>query len=397
MKRPCLKLLILLLICFFSISFLLSSCQSQNQLLILNWGEYINDDLVTKFEKEYHCSVKISIAESNELFYSKIKSGTTVYDIVVPSDYMVEKMYDKGLLQAINYDLLPNYNENRLLPGALGIREKMGENLKKYAVPYLWGTFGLMYNKKVKGLKEALEENDGWPIYFNKANFDNDLRVAMYNVPRYAYATAMFYLDKNPNEVTKETLDAAYELIKEADFNEWGTDQLKKQIASNNLDLAFVYTGDFLDQLYIELQNGTLLEDIKFDIYIPEKTIAFMDNLVIPRRARHVKLAHQFINFMIEEGNAYLNSSVVGYCTPYQDAYKMIVDYQQIDKSWWEAFDNDETWLRSWSYAIQTYYPVLNNTDNNNVNFKGTVLSNKKLTNDDLTAITNMVNNAKAN
>lgn len=69
----------------------LSSCANNNQLLLLNWGEYINEDLVREFEEEYNCSVSISVAESNELFYSKIKSGTTAYDLVIPSDYMVEK------------------------------------------------------------------------------------------------------------------------------------------------------------------------------------------------------------------------------------------------------------------------------------------------------------------
>lgn len=390
MKKRTLKkffgLLALSLLCYF-----MSSCKTESQLLILNWGEYINEDLVTKFEEEYHCIVNISIVESNELFYAKVKSGTTAYDIVVPSDYMVEKMQQKDLLQKINYDLIPNYHNDKLLPGAQGIRSQMGKTLEDYAVPYLWGTFGLMYNKKVNGLKEALMETDGWPVYFNHSSFNSNLRVAMYNVPRYAYATAMFASDADPNYVDSESLEKAYNLIKNANFVEWGTDQLKKQIAINNLDLAFVYTGDFLDQLYIELQSGTLLENIPFDIYIPSKTIAFMDNLVIPKKARHVKLAHEFINFMIEKENAYLNSSVVGYCTPYQEAYDMIVNYQTIDEKWHEIFD--DVWLQSWSYAMQTYYPLPKIDDV--AKFKGTVLSNRRLTNDDLTKITNMVNNAK--
>ena len=140
-------LLMIILFCLI----LVSSCSKKNQLLILNWGEYINDDLVVAFEKKYNCSVKISIAESNELFYSKVKSGTTCYDIVVPSDYMVEKMYQKDLLQKIDFTKIPAFNTNRLLPGALAILDSLGPTLKDYMVPYLWGTFGLMYNKKVTG------------------------------------------------------------------------------------------------------------------------------------------------------------------------------------------------------------------------------------------------------
>ena len=379
----------------------LSSCANNNQLLLLNWGEYINEDLVREFEEEYNCSVSISVAESNELFYSKIKSGTTAHDLVIPSDYMVEKMYNKGLLQPIDFSKLPNYDENNLLPGAKAIIEQLEltfEDARSYLVPYLWGTFGLMYNKNKEGLEESIINNNGWAAYFNHDLLPSGTKVGMYNVPRFTYATTMFYQNMSPNIVTKDTIAISKKILTSTKFNQWGTDQLKKQIASGNLDLAYMYTGDFLDQLYIELQNGTKLEDISFDIYIPDNTIAFMDNLVIPKKARHVDLAHKFINFMIKKENAYLNSSVVGYCTPYQASYDMIVNWQTVDEKWKLYFNEEEygsDWLKNWSYAMQTYYPLPKASDK--VKFKGTVLSNKNITNDDLTDITNMVNNAKVN
>lgn len=265
----------------------LSSCANNNQLLLLNWGEYINEDLVREFEEEYNCSVSISVAESNELFYSKIKSGTTAYDLVIPSDYMVEKMYNKGLLQPIDFSKLPNYDENNLLPGAKAIIEQLEltfEDARSYLVPYLWGTFGLMYNKNKEGLEESIVNNNGWAAYFNHDLLPSGTKVGMYNVPRFTYATTMFYQNMSPNIVTKDTIAISKKILTSTKFNQWGTDQLKKQIASGNLDLAYMYTGDFLDQLYIELQNGTKLEDISFDIYIPDNTIAFMDNLVIPKK-----------------------------------------------------------------------------------------------------------------
>lgn len=391
------------LICSFILTvvviFSLTSCSTRRQLLILNWGEYINDDLVTAFEKEYNCTVSISIAESNELFYAKIKSGTTAYDLVVPSDYMVEKMYNKGLLQPIDFAKLPDYHEDDLLPGVKAIIEQLEltfPEARAYLVPYLWGTFGLMYNKNKKGLEEVIVEKEGWEPYFNKELLPKGTKVGMYNVPRFAYATTMFYQEQSPNIVTDETLSASKKILTNGKFDQWGTDQLKKQIASGNLDLAFMYTGDFLDQLYIELQGGTPLDAISFDIYIPEATIAFMDNLVIPKKARHVDLAHEFINYMVQKEQAYLNASVVGYCTPYQSAYDMIVNYETVDEKWIEYFNEDDygkDWLKNWSYAMQTYYPLPKPTDE--IQFRGTVLSNKNLTNQDLTRITNMVNNAK--
>lgn len=358
-------------------TFALSGCNQRDRLLILNWGEYINDEVVEKFEAEYNVSVSISLADSNELFYSKIKSGTTAYDLVVPSDYMIEKMYYKGLLQPIDHNKLENYDplNNPFMPGVRGIQALMFEGNQNYAVPYFWGTFGLMYNKKKAGLEEAVQTN-GWSALFEEAKRPANTRVGMYDVPRFAYAAALFYNNMSPNLDTQDALDTAYETLTRFQFTEWGTDLLKKNIAGNNLDLAFMYTGDFLDMLYVKLEDGANLEDITFDIYIPENTIAFMDALVIPKKARHVDLAHKFIDFMLRPENAYLNAQVIGYCTPLLTSYNMIVDYDG---------DNPEDISRA--YANKKYYPLLDN-------FQGVPIAN--LERDFLNTINNMVNNAKA-
>lgn len=360
----------------------LTSCSSKETLLLLNWGEYINEDLLVKFEEEYHCNVKMSIAESNELFYSKIKSGTTAYDLVVPSDYMIEKMYDNDLLQEIDYSLLPNYDKDNLMPGVKGIMTQMFEGNENYHVPYFWGTFGLMYNKNCKGLEEIITNptTGGWNAYFNTSVLPKGCRVGMYNVSRYAYAAAMFYNNLNPNLATDETIDLAYKTLTMRKFDEWGTDTLKKGVEAGNLDLAFVYTGDCLDMLYTKLDDGVALEDISFDIYIPDNTIAFCDSLVIPKKARHVELAHKFINFMLETENMYANASVVGYCTPLVSSYDLIVNYE-----------GDDEWLNEWAYATNKYYPKPLATDL--VQFKGTPLAN--LDRKYLTKITNVFNNAR--
>lgn len=368
---------------FFIIIFSISSCSTREKLLILNWGEYINDEVVLLFEEEYNCDVIINIAESNELFYAKIKSGTTAYDLVVPSEYMVEKMVNNNLLQEINYEFLPNYDSlnNPLMPGVKGIQSAMFEGNEKYAVPYFWGTFGLMYNKKIVGLEEAIISG-GWQAFFEEEKVPKGTRVGMYNIPRFAYAAAMFYHHLSPNVQSNEMLILAEKTLSMRKFSQWGTDTLKKGIASNNLDLAFVYTGDFLDTLYIKLAVDPNIENITFDIYIPQETIAFMDSLVIPQKARHVELAHKFINFFLKPENAYENASVVGYCTPLQLAYDHIVSYQ-----------GDDLWLRSWAYATKTYYPLPNSNDV--VQYKGTPIAN--LNRNYLNEINTIVNNIKVN
>lgn len=116
------KIIILLL---FFLVVILSGCSQKNVLLILNWGEYISDEVVASFEEEYGVQVKISIADSNELFYAKVKDGTTAYDLVVPSDYMIEKMAQKGLLQKIDLTKLENYDpeNNPFMSGVLAIQD----------------------------------------------------------------------------------------------------------------------------------------------------------------------------------------------------------------------------------------------------------------------------------
>src|SRR3989339_655535 len=95
----------------------LASCDTRPVLNILNWGEYINDEVVANFEEEYGINVKISVADSNELFYSKIKSGTTPFDLVIPSDYMIEKMAEEDMLIELDYAQLPNFNEDTNMDG----------------------------------------------------------------------------------------------------------------------------------------------------------------------------------------------------------------------------------------------------------------------------------------
>ncbi|CCV64659.1 putative ABC-type spermidine/putescine transport system, binding component [Alteracholeplasma palmae J233] len=362
-------------------SILLASCGQSNKLLLLNWGEYINDDLVAKFEEEFGVEVSISIADSNELFYSKIKSGTTAYDLVVPSDYMIEKMMEKDLLQEIDYSKLSNYNQdnNPYMEGVLGIQSKMTQGNERYNVPYFWGTFGLMYNKKKEGLEQAVKEY-GWQAYMDPTKRPSNTRLGMYNVSRNAYAAAMYSQNLDPNVYSEELLKQAENTLIKANINEWGTDTLKKGIASNNLDLAFVYTGDFLDMLYLKLDDGSKLDEITFDIHIPEQTIAFMDAFVIPKKAKHVDLAHKFINFFLDPENAYENASVVGYATPLLKSYEMITNYVGEDE-----------WLTDWAYANKTYYPILGS--DSPVRFKGTPLKNLKQ--EELDKINNMVNKVK--
>ncbi|HLT00175.1 MAG TPA: extracellular solute-binding protein [Acholeplasma sp.] len=336
---------------------MLAACDSRDVLRILNWGEYINDDVVAAFEEATGYRVSIDVTDSNESFYSKIKSGTTAYDIVIPSDYMIERMVDEDMLIKLDYSKLPNRSNVTYMDGVNDIFEAMtattlartGKTVDytDYAVPYFWGSFGIIYNNRVPGLKTALETH-GWAAYFDPSLTPANVRRGMYDVPQYAYAAASFYLEQDVNTVTTASLAAAENAIIQANFTEWADDMLKRNVESNNLDMAFVYTGDYLDRLYIQLEEGKTLEEVQalFDIYIPETTMGFMDNLVIPNTSRQVDMAHEFINFLLDSEMVALNSEVVGYATALVEAYDLIV----------ANLNSDDEWYHNWALANLTYY-----------------------------------------
>lgn len=340
---------------------ILNGCNTNQKLLILNWGEYINDDLVLLFEETYGVEVSISIADSNELFYSKIKSGTTAYDLVLPSDYMIEKLIREDLIQTIDFEQLTNFDpiNNPYMSGLKSLMATMSEGSTNYFVPYFWGTFGLMYNNRVNGLKEALETH-GWQAYF-EPNLRPTHRVGMYDVAQYAYASSLLYLGLEPNALPSTTpdgynkthLELSTQVLNQAKFSVYADDALKKDIQANNLDLAFVWTGDFLDMLYVDLDEGLDYDKKQYDIYIPEQTMAFLDGFVIPKKARHLDLAHKFIDFFLNPENSYENASVVGYATPLLNTYEFITSYE-----------GDDIWLTNWARAYSDYYP-------NTESFKG--------------------------
>jgi spermidine/putrescine-binding protein len=373
MKRRVINLLLLILLIF---SF--GSCSNKNVLLFLNWGEYIDEELLEDFEEKYNCTVVMDLGESNEIFYSKVRSGTTVYDVVCPSDYMVEKMYAKDMLLKLDFDKLPNYNKNNLLVGVNHIITEMEENhsgISDYFVPYLWGTWGIMYSTEKEGLKDAINSTDKeWNILFDRNSLPKNTNVAMYDSHLHAYYAACKYLEFDPYvELDDEKLDEIYDLVRQMNFDVWGTDNIKKDIVAGNVDLGFMWTGDFLyyyaeqiaarvieaysnkditiDEIHLMIEaltsnNGIYVSKsnkeykVGFDLYIPSDTIAFSDNLVIPKDSDNVDLAHKFINFMasneVSIGNskvtpAYSNAYYVCYNTPFNNVFDSLVSLSNYD------------------------------------------------------------------
>ncbi len=420
---------------FILCTFALFSCSGRNVLLFLNWGEYVDEAMLEEFEKIYNCEVVMDLTDSNEKFYAKVSNGTTCYDVVSPSDYMVEKMYKNDMLSKIDLTKLEHYDLSKRMPGVVGIAEeleKRAPGITEYYVPYLWGTWGIMYSTKKEGLKEAITTaKNEWASLFDRSILPDGTRVAMYNSSLHDYYAACKYLGLPYGpELDKTDLGKIYDVVKNMRYDAWGTDDIKKDIVAGNRDLGFMWTGDFLyyycenaanvvmdaylagdvtveeipQMLQVITQDNGIYKDqyeIGFDIFIPKDTIAFCDNLIIPKDAAHYDLALKFIDFMCsrtagedEVDPAYANTYYVSYNTPFVDVYADILDLKNLTftkenklefdsecASGTNAYDTTLYWNAydiAIGIAFEKYYPKeekVVNPDGSTQNYKGCVLA----------------------
>lgn len=284
---------------------LLGGCGSGDKptLKVYSWGEYIDTSLLGKFEKEYNCKVVYETFDSNESMYTKIQSGET-YDVLVPSDYMIERLMKEDKLQPIDWSLVPN---------AAGLDEAvMGEAYdpdNTYSVPFFYGTVGILYNKNVV---DAGDLEEGWEVLRN-TEYAGD--IYMYDSERDSFMVALKALGYSMNTTNKDEIDQAYNwLIEQRDTMApvYAGDDVIDNMISGNKSMAVVYSGD---AAYIMSENEEL------EYYQPkEGTNIWQDAMVIPADSTQVELAHAYINFMLDPDNAYANTAEVGYTSPVIEA-----------------------------------------------------------------------------
>ncbi|MCK7484210.1 MAG: extracellular solute-binding protein [Bacillus subtilis] len=278
----------------------------------------------------------------------RIKAGTTSYDIVVPSDYMIEKLWDEGYLQEdrhspklTNFSDEASFLDRRQLRSWIKCSSTIAEVTSPYqvAIPYFWGVFGIMYNNAIPGLKAYVEAN-AWSSVFEtepSGLFTSPLRVGMYDVPRFAFSASMLYANEVGtitdttalNTASTSFLSSAETILKQRTYTSFQTDSLKKDIELGELDIAFTYVGDFFDTFLILTEDATTAQEAldaasHIGVFVPENTIAFFDGMIIPKDAKNVDLAHQFIDWFLDPDNAYENSGIVGYTTTLQSVYDTI-------------------------------------------------------------------------
>lgn len=289
-------------------AFALNSSKSEGKyagqtLYVYNWGEYTGENLIPMFEEQTGAKVVMDQFDSNEQMYIKVANGE-VYDILVPSDYMIERLMQEDMLQKLDQDQL-----NCLDLLSDGVKGLSYDPKNEYSVPYFWGTVGIVYDKN-KVSEEDLEK-EGFNIFLDQ-KYKGD--IYLYDSERDSFMMALKALGYSMNTSDEKELNEAYEWLLECVNTmepEIVTDEIIDNMAQGRKALGLVYSGD---AAYIMSEN----EDMGF--YLPESgTNLWSDAMVIPKNAKNVELAHEFINFVSEYEGAMDNSSFVGYTSPNEE------------------------------------------------------------------------------
>ncbi len=310
-----------ILIFLLSSLFILASCGGGNdfengEVNIYNWGEYIDESLITKFEDETGIKVIYDTFDSNESMYVKLKSGGVNYDLLIPSEYMIEKLIKEDELQPLNFDNIPNYKYIRDDVKGLSYDEN-----EQYAVPYFWGTVGILYNTTM-----VTEEVNSWDILWDE-KYSGE--IFMYDSQRDSLAVALKKLGYSLNSTDPEQLEEAKQLLLQQKplVQAYFGDPIRDKMIGEEGALAVVYSGD---AMYCMTENENL------NYALPkEGSNTWFDSMVIPKGAKNKENAEIFINFMTDPENSLANSLEVGYSTVNTATYDMIEDdMKQLTVFW---------------------------------------------------------------
>ena len=293
-------------------------------LNVFNWGEYIGEDVIANFEEEYGVKVNYSLFESNEIMYTKLLSGNN-YDVIVPSDYMIERLMEEELIQPLDYSYMTNLDD--LNPEVLALRDEYDMD-GVYSIPYFWGSVGLVYNKNVVS-EEKLDEL-GWNI-LRDTEYSN--KIFMYDSERDSFMVALKALGYSMNTENMDEINKAYDWLCELHDTmspSYVTDEVTDAMINNEKDIAVVYSGD---AAFIISQN----DDMAY--YVPkEGTNVWSDGFVIPSNAKNPKLANEFVNYMISYDAAMDSSIEVGYTS----ANKKVVEALSADG---EVYSDNDAYI----------------------------------------------------
>ena len=344
------------------ISFMLCLCSCNNEeapqkkyptktLNVYNWGEYISDeddeeagliDVNTSFEDYfnefladeygYYIKVNYSTYATNEDMYAKITNSAVAYDIIIPSDYMIQKMIAADLLYEIDFNKLTNY-------------ENISDEFKnmpydpenKYSVPYTYGMLGVIYNSEFVSEEDVVDES--WGLLWNEKY---EGKILQFNNPRDAFGTAMYWKNLDINSKDPEVWNQALELLKEQKplLQGYVNDEIFNKMKGASAYIAPYFAGDFLTMA---------AENEDLDFYYPtEGTNYFVDAMCIPKTSKNVDVAHEYINYTISLEAARANALYIGYASP-NTAVTSDPTYQEL-----LAYNYDTDRISAWEILYGT-------------------------------------------
>lgn len=301
---------------------------SGSELNVCNWGEYIDEDVLELFEAETGITVNYQTIDNNEKMYAKLKSGGSSYDVVIPSDYMIARMIEEGMLEKLDFANIPNFEDVR-------------DDLKKpeydpegaYSVPYTWGVVGLIYDKT-----QVTKPVDSWDILWDETYKG---QILMFDNPRDAIGIALKKLHYSFNTTDAAQLTEAAELLKQQKsvVQAYVMDQIFDKMGGGDALIAPYYAGDAITMMD---------ENPNLAFAIPkEGTNRFVDAMCIPKGAENKENAEKFINFMTRADIAQKNIEYIGYSTPLKTVFENLDEETQNSVSYPpdDVLANTETFL----------------------------------------------------
>mgnify|MGYP002571367717 FL=1 len=300
MKKIALVLAILLVGTLFGCA----AKEDSNTLYVLNWGDYIDEALLTQFEEETGIQVNYTTMATNEEMMVKLEEADCIYDVCFPSDYIIERLIQKDLLHELNKDNIPNlqYIDERFLD-----LDFDPEN--KYSVPYMWGTVGILYNTTM-----VQEPVTSWDILWDETYAD---QILMYDSIRDTIGVALMKLGYSINTRNEADIQAAEEALiaQKPIVQAYLGDPIKDRLISGGA-MGIVYSGDAMWCMY---------ENPDLAYAVPETgSNLWFDNIIIPKTSDNTEAAEAFINFLCDPEVAAQNAEYIGYSTPNAAALEIL-------------------------------------------------------------------------
>ena len=278
---------------------------AQETISVYNWGDYIEPQVLELFEQETGIEVIYETFETNEDMYAKIAMGGASYDVIIPSDYMIERMIQEGLLQEINWDNVPNVKniDPRFMNAAY-------DPQSAYSVPYTWGTMGILYNEST-----VVETPTSWQTLMDPAY---TMDMLMLNSPRDTLGIALVMCGHDLNSTDPADLEDAKNLLVEQKpmVLAYVVVEVKDKMIAGEASVAMVWSGD---ATYCMSEN----DELNYVVPVEGSNI-FYDSICIPSNARNVSGAEKFIDFLCRADIAAMNYEYVGYAIPNTAAIELL-------------------------------------------------------------------------